>query len=238
MRTETTETCPETTTMVPFSGVYHNADIVQDPGISEASQYAEVSETNLYTARSAVVSKPTLIFNTVASSASVESSVTEVYRDVTPPPNTKHLPSDLFYAMTSLSSSHDSIFLPGTMALAKGQVVHINSSSIDEDTNITSYAVRAGSDVFITTSDTLTAIPLLPAKSISTSSTTTSTHSSRSKQSRSRHTHKNQPRPPVTPPPSFRPVDVVSIPDDTSLGGSTMATRKNTETSPICYNCR
>ena len=126
-------------------------------------------------------SEPTLTFNTAASSASVDSSITEVYRDSTPPPSTKILPSDLSYAMTSQSSSHDSIFPPGTMALAQGQVVHIIASSIDKDTNITSYAVRAGNAIFITTSETLTAIPQLSTKSISTSSTTASTRSSWSK---------------------------------------------------------
>ena len=124
-------------------------------------------------------------------------------------------------------------FPPGTMALTQGQVVQVISSSIDENTNITSYAVKSGNAIFITTSDQLTAIPLLSTKSISTSSVTASTsrssrsRSTRSTHSKSRSNHKIQHHQPTNlpttiPPPQFHPVDVVSILDNISLGGSTI----------------
>ena len=151
-------------------------------------------------------SEQTQTYNTAASSSSVASTITEMYCDPSPTPtqpsqtnssvqSSKSLGSDLSYAMTSLSSSHDYIFQPGTMAMANGQVVHILSTSIDENTNVTSYAVRtARNDVFITSHDTLTVIPTLPPKSVSTSSTSASTRSSKSRGSRSRRHPTHPPR--------------------------------------------
>lgn len=90
---------------------------------------------------------------------------------------------------------------------------------IDDNTNTTSYAVCTWDDnVFITPLDTLTHIPILPAN-ISTSSTTASTWSTNSKNLCSRRTlHTNTPLPSIKPPPPLPPVDIVSIPDDTSWG--------------------
>ena len=160
----------------------------------------------------------------------IKSNTTEVYKDPTPTPSIKNLPSDLSYAMTNQSSSYDCILSPGTMALAHGQVVHIISSSTNENNNTITYAVKAGNSIFITTSDQLTEIPTLSKESASTSSITISTKKSSTSKSTTSNKSKGK-TPPPTPP--FRPVDVVSIPDNASLGGTTIETSKNSEVSPI-----
>lgn len=161
---------------------------------------------------------------------SIRSNTTEVYKDPTPTPSVKNLPSDLSYAMTNHSSSYECVLSPGTMALAHGQVVHIISSSTNENSNTITYAVKAGNSIFITTSDHITMIPTLSKDSASTSSITISTkRSSTSKSTKSiKSIAKTSP-----PTPPFRPVDVVSIPDGASLGDTTIETSKTSEVSPI-----
>ena len=122
--------------------------------------------------------EPTPNPNTPVILGSISSNATEVYKDPTPTSSVKHLPSDLSYAMTNQSSSYACILPPGTMALAHGQVVHIISSSINEDNNTITYAVKVGNSIFITTSDQLTEIPTLSKESASTSSITISTKKS------------------------------------------------------------
>ena len=141
-------------------------------------------------------------------------------QNTTPIRASKSLASYLFYAMTNISSSNESIFQPDTKAMANDQVIHILSSAIGEDTNNTSYAVQtSNNNVYITPYDTITLIPALTPKLVSISSTSASTRSSKSRSSRSCHHHKNKTPPPsVKPPPISPPVDIVSIPDDTSLG--------------------